>query len=137
MGPIRMTVSYIVGILVATIAINAMAMMLDKNFADNVDKATEHLVESVSSEGYLSENMVDRFLKVLSVKHVEVRMYHKNSEERTLTNEDILSAVYETAQGIYKMEEGDRFDVEIYGNLFGRDVIISRKGRMIEYEAYH
>lgn len=132
-----LTMTLVVGILIFALTMKMSWVAIDKEYQDIVDSSTMELVDRVSVKGFISRRVMQGYMQRLSFKPVQLFINHENANRRIITRTDILKEVFETDQGIYKLEEGDYIYVEVVGTLYGHEnVVISRHGRRIEHESY-
>ena len=125
-----------------TIVLTAMGWtQIDKNYKDNVTRATTDLIETVKVEGYINKRLMEDYLKVLSQRPVKLRLIHESGgfkeKKEIYVDYEILEAVFNTPEGTYKFKEGDYLLIQVNGRLFNRECVISRRGGHVEHEGYH
>ena len=126
-------------ILIALFIMLAVIMgssMIDKKNCDIVDRATIEFMEDVKLNGYISESLLDSYLKRLSFKPVKVVIHHTNKNKRVKITSEIMKAVYDSPERVYFMKEGDYVFIMVQGRAYGQESIMSRHGGHIEHEGY-
>ena len=134
---IGLTITLMIGVMLFSFAIKMSWVAIDKEYQDSVDSSTMELVDTVSVKGFISRRVMQEYVRRLSFKPVQLIVNHENADRRIITRTDILEEVFATEEGVYMLEEGDYFYVEVVGTLYGQEnVVISRHGRRIEHESY-